>query len=70
MVSNLIPWLATAESGDVSVGIIGAVVADNNIKILNDPDRIAKVVISSLLLHNLVAVTVSKDSPICAFSYI
>ena len=45
-------------------GEIGALVANNYIEILNDPDHLVKVVTNSLLLHNLVAVTVSKDSPI------
>jgi NAD(P)H-hydrate repair Nnr-like enzyme with NAD(P)H-hydrate dehydratase domain len=66
MVSNLIPWLATAESGDVSIGIIGALVANNYIEILNDPSHIAKVAASGAYIHNLAAVTVSKDSPITA----
>lgn len=70
MVSNLIPWLATAESGDVSVGIISALVVNNYIEILNYSEHLVKVVTNSLLLHNLVAVTLSKDSPICAYIYI
>jgi hydroxyethylthiazole kinase-like uncharacterized protein yjeF len=64
------PWLATAGSGDVLAGIIGALVATNYIEILNDPDHLTRVAASGAFIHNLAAVTVSKDSPISATSII
>ena len=64
------PWLATAGSGDVLTGIIGALVATNYIEILNDPNHLSKVAASGAFIHNLAAVTVSKDAPISATSII
>ena len=64
------PWLATAGSGDVLTGIIGALVATNYIDILNDPNHLSKVAASGAFIHNLAAVTISKDAPISATSII
>jgi ADP-dependent NAD(P)H-hydrate dehydratase / NAD(P)H-hydrate epimerase len=64
------PWLATAGSGDVLAGIIGALVATNYIEILNQPSRLAEVAATGAYIHNLAAVTVSKDAPISATSII
>jgi ADP-dependent NAD(P)H-hydrate dehydratase / NAD(P)H-hydrate epimerase len=64
------PWLATAGSGDVLAGIIGALVATNYIEILNQPRRLAEVAATGAYIHNLAAVTVSKDAPISATSII
>jgi ADP-dependent NAD(P)H-hydrate dehydratase / NAD(P)H-hydrate epimerase len=64
------PWLATAGSGDVLAGIIGALVATNYIEILNQPSRLAEVAATGAYIHNLAAVTVSKDAPISATTII
>ena len=64
------PWLATAGSGDVLAGIIGALVATNYIEILNNPDYLASVAASGAFIHNQAAVTASKDAPISATSII
>jgi len=64
------PWLATAGSGDVLAGIIGALVATNYIEILNRPDRLAEVAATGAYIHNLAAETISKDAPISATSII
>jgi hydroxyethylthiazole kinase-like uncharacterized protein yjeF len=62
------PWLATAGTGDVLAGIIGALVATNYIEILNSPDRLAEVAATGAYIHNLAAVTAAKDSPISSTS--
>jgi hypothetical protein len=55
---------ATAGSGDVLAGIIGALVATNYIEILNRPDRLAEVTDTGAYIYNLATVTVSMDVPI------
>jgi NAD(P)H-hydrate repair Nnr-like enzyme with NAD(P)H-hydrate dehydratase domain len=60
------PWLATAGSGDVLAGIIGALVATNYIEILNDQHRLAEVAAAGAFIHNQAAVAASKGGPINA----
>jgi ADP-dependent NAD(P)H-hydrate dehydratase / NAD(P)H-hydrate epimerase len=64
------PWLATAGSGDVLAGIIGALVATNYIEILNDRNNLARVAATGAFIHNTAALLASKDSPISATSII
>lgn len=60
------PWLATAGSGDVLAGIIGALVATNTIEILNDTNRLAHVAATGAYIHARAASNASRGGPISA----
>jgi hydroxyethylthiazole kinase-like uncharacterized protein yjeF len=64
------PWLATAGSGDVLAGIIGALVATNYIEILNDGKRLADVAATGAFIHNEAAKIASNGGPMNATSLI
>lgn len=64
------PWLATAGSGDVLAGIIGALIATNYIEILNDGKRLADVAATGAFIHNQAALIASGGGPISASSII
>ena len=59
-------WLATAGTGDVLAGIIGALVATNYIEILNNPNRLAEVAATGAYIHNQAALLASDGAPISA----
>jgi NAD(P)H-hydrate repair Nnr-like enzyme with NAD(P)H-hydrate dehydratase domain len=64
------PWLATAGSGDVLAGIIGALSATNEIEILNSPNRFAEIAATGAFIHDRAARLASKGGPISATSII
>lgn len=58
--------LATAGSGDVLAGIIGALFATNYIEILNDEDCVAEIAATGALIHQKAAELASDGAPISA----
>ena len=58
------PWLATAGTGDVLAGIIGALVATNSVEILNDYNQLAFVAATGAFIHNRAADVTLKNGPI------
>ena len=60
------PWLATAGTGDVLAGIIGALVATNTVEILNDYNHLAAVAATGAFIHARAAETASNGGPVNA----
>jgi hydroxyethylthiazole kinase-like uncharacterized protein yjeF len=64
------PWLATAGTGDVLAGIIGALLATNYIEILNDQRKLADIAATGAFILNEAALRASGGGPISASSII
>jgi NAD(P)H-hydrate repair Nnr-like enzyme with NAD(P)H-hydrate dehydratase domain len=59
-------WLATAGTGDVLAGILGALVATRSDKVLADPDLLGPLAASAAFLHGIAAERASGGGPIVA----
>ena len=60
------PWMATAGTGDVLAGIIGALIASQSTKVSSDPRALAEIAATGALIHSEAAKRASRGGPISA----
>ncbi|MFC4223736.1 ADP-dependent NAD(P)H-hydrate dehydratase [Lysinibacter cavernae] len=60
-------WLATAGTGDVLAGILGALVATNAQRIRDDPETLVPIAAAAVTVHSLAATLSSGGGPLVAF---
>lgn len=60
------PWLATAGSGDVLGGVLGALVAARSHEVLAAPERLVALAAAAAALHGLAGARASGGGPIVA----
>lgn len=65
-VSDAPAWLATAGTGDVLGGILGALVATHSERMATDPDAAASCAATAALLHSRAAALASRGGPLTA----
>jgi NAD(P)H-hydrate repair Nnr-like enzyme with NAD(P)H-hydrate dehydratase domain len=65
-VAGSTPWLATAGTGDVLGGILGALVATHSERAGDDPNALAALAATASLLHSRAAILASAGGPIAA----
>ena len=60
------PWLATAGTGDVLAGVIGAIVASRRREIETQPSLLARAAATGVVIHSLAARRASSGGPFLA----
>jgi hydroxyethylthiazole kinase-like uncharacterized protein yjeF len=59
-------WLATAGTGDVLAGIIGALLATQSEKISKNPHALSEIAATGVFIHSAAALSASRGGPISA----